>query len=261
MSDQRSCLYFGDVVHARTRPKRHRLSYRVFSLYVDVDEIETLAASLRLLSHNRANLYSFLDRDHGGSEDAPLRAWVERTLADAGVGLDGGSIRLLCYPRILGYVFNPLSIYFCFDRTETLIALIYEVNNTFGQRHFYVIPVAGPGNGTIRQSCDKRFYVSPFLPVAGRYHIRLQPPAERLSVVINYTDDAGLLLHAAFRGRRVRLDDGALLRAFFTYPLMTVKIIAGIHWEAVKLWRKRIPLIKRPPPPSSPVTIVRASKP
>lgn len=266
MIAQQSCLYVGTVIHQRTRPKRHRLSYRVFSLLVDLDELPELARTLRLFSYNRFNLFSFFDRDHADGENAPPRAWVERSLAEAGIELGGGAIRLLCYPRILGYVFNPLSVYFCHDRDDALVGLVYEVSNTFGERHTYVIPVAaipGPAApaGAIRQDCDKHFYVSPFMPVAGRYHFRVDPPSGQVSVIINYCDAEGLLLHAAFRGSRVALNDRTLLRAFFSHPLMTLKVMAGIHWEALKLWRKRVPLVDRPSPPIRPVTIVTASEP
>lgn len=268
MSEGSSCLYVGAVVHQRTRPHRHRLRYRVFSLYADLDELVALDHRLRLFAYNRTGLFSFLDGDHGpgpaSGSTSGLRPWVESALADAGIAPDGGPIRLLCYPRVLGFVFNPLSVYYCHRRSGALAAIIYEVNNTFGQRHSYVIPVeaarADDGPGDIRQRCDKRFYVSPFMAVSGRYNFRLSAPAETISVVINHTDDDGLLLHAAFSGARVRLSDRTLLRAFFTHPLMTFKVVAGIHWEAAKLWRKRVPLIDRPPPPQHPVTVVRASQ-
>lgn len=255
-----SCLYFGTVTHARLRPRRHALNYRVFSLYVDLDEIPALAARLRLFSHNRFNLFSFNDRDHGRRDGSALRPHVEASLARAGIALEGGAIRLLCFPRMLGYVFNPLSIYFCHHRDGGLRAILYEVRNTFGEMHSYLIPVTG-ADAVLRQSCDKEFYVSPFLEMDCRYEFRLSVPGDRLAVTIRQTDPAGPILHASLEGRRVQLSDRALLRAFLRYPLMTLKVIAGIHWEAAKLWRKGLRPLPRPAPPRDAVTVCEAVEP
>jgi uncharacterized protein len=258
MSD--SCLYFGSVMHERLRPRRHALRYRVFSLFVDLDEIPTLADRLALFSHNRFNLFAFHDRDHGPRNGGALRSYVERSLACAGIALDGGAIRLLCFPRMLGYVFNPLSIYFCHHRDGDLRAILYEVRNTFGEMHSYLIPVSGT-NAVLRQSCDKEFYVSPFMGMECRYEFRLSLPGDRLAVTIRQTDAAGPILHASLEGRRVPLGDRALLQAFLRYPLMTLKVIAGIHWEAAKLWRKGLRPLPRPAPPRDAVTICEAVEP
>jgi len=139
-----STLYVGSVMHRRLRPRRHRLRYRVFWMLLDLDEIERLPRVLRLFSHNRFNAVSFHDADHGDGSATPLRAQVERHLAAAGIALGGGAIRLLCMPRILGYGFNPLSVYFCYQRSGLLAAILYEVHNTFGERHSYLIPTGGP---------------------------------------------------------------------------------------------------------------------
>jgi uncharacterized protein len=251
-------------VHQRVRPKKHRLRYRVFSALLDLDELPELDRRLRLFGHNRLALYSFHDQDHGPGDGRPLRPWVERELARAGIDLEGGAIRLLCYPRIAGYVFNPLSVYFCYDSGGRLRALLYEVNNTFGERHTYLIPVEAADaqtapDGLVHQECDKAFYVSPFLAVSGRYQFRVMPPEDRLSVGIRQSDaDGSLVLYAGFDAARVPLDDRALFRSFLRYPLLTVKVIGGIHFEALRLWWKGVPLIRRPPPPADPVTIVAA---
>lgn len=254
-----SALYFGEVVHARLRPRRHRLRYRVFALLVDLDELKHLR--LRLLSHNRFNLFSLHDRDHGPGEAAPLRGHVERQLAAAGIPIDGGPIRLLCSPRVLGYVFNPLSLYFCHRADGTLAAVLYEVSNTFGERHSYLIPAAPAADGTVRQSCPKRFHVSPFIAMAMTYHFRLAVPAESLSLRIRETDAEGTLLAASLTGRRAALTDRTLARAFLACPLLTLKVIAGIHWEALRLWLKGVPLHDRPPPPPRPVTVIPLERP
>lgn len=251
-----SALYRGVVVHQRVRPRRHRLSYRVFSMLIDLDELPRLHRTLGLFAHNRFALFSFRDRDHGPGKEHPLRPFVEDHLRRAGIDLDGGAIRVLCYPRILGYVFNPLSVFFCYHRNGTLAAILYEVNNTFGERHSYLIPVVDGTDGPIRQTCAKRFYVSPFNAVAGSYRFKVVPPEAHVSVVINQHDEDGPILYAAFNANRTPLSDRALLAAFVRYPLMTVKVIAGIHWEAFRLWRKGLRLVERPTPPAEPVTIV-----
>lgn len=256
-----SCLYFGTVVHQRLRPRPHALRYRVFSLLLDLDELPALAARLRLFSQNRFNLFSFYDRDHGSRRGEPLRPYIEGQLARAGIALEGGAIRLLCFPRVLGYVFNPLSIYFCHHAHGELRAILYEVRNTFGEQHSYLIPTRGAGDELVRQSCAKNFYVSPFMPMECSYAFRLKPPDARLAVSIRQTDREGPILFASLDGARAPLDDRTLARAFLRYPLMTLKVIGGIHWEALKLWRKGLRTLPRPAPPHDPVTICEAAEP
>lgn len=251
-----SALYVGHVMHRRTRPRRHQLRYRLFSLLLDLDEVDGLAGRLRLFSHNRFNLFALHDRDYAGGKREPLRAQVERHLAAAGMDLRGGAIQLLTMPRILGFAFNPLSVYFCHDRRGDLRAVLYEVNNTFGQRHSYLLPVDQP-NDPIRQVCAKRFHVSPFMAMDMRYAFRLSPPAERLSIAITGADDAGPIITAVHSAARRPLSDAELLRAFATHPLLTVKVVGGILWEAFKLWAKGVPVRDRPPPPLQSVTIVK----
>jgi DUF1365 family protein len=248
-----SALYAGKVVHARLRPKRHKLSYRVFSLLLDLDEIAPLAAKLRLFAHNSAAVFSFHDRDHGdGSGD--LRAWVDAQLGAAGITLAAPKITMLCYPRIFGYVFNPITVWFCHDGDD-LKAILYEVHNTFRERRTYVIRVA-PGANAIEQSCSKELYVSPFVPMDCAYKFHIEPPAERVLVAIDETDPQGLLLKASFAGARRPLSDGELLRALFAYPLMTLKVTAAIHWEALKLWAKGVPVFRHRKAPSRIATTI-----
>jgi len=255
-----SQIFKGKVFHKRFKPKEHRLDYRICSFLFDLDEIPTLNQDLKVFSHNKRNLISFWDKDHGDGSGQPLRPYVEGVLHKAGIDLQGGSIRLLCYPRLFGYAFNPLSVYYCYHADETLKAVIYEVSNTFGQRHSYVIPLedhAGP-EAVIEQSCEKGFYVSPFMAVEGRYHFRLQAPSQRLALTITQTDaEDDLLLKASFSGVAQEMTDRSLVSMLLRYPLMTVKVIVGIHWEALHIWRKGIKVTKRPPAPDHPYTLVR----
>lgn len=250
-----SALYAGAVVHARVRPVRHRLRYRMLNMLLDLDELPALDRRLRLFGHNRRALFSFHDMDHGDGSATPLRAQVEALLRESGLEPAGGRIRVLCMPRVLGMVFNPLSVYFCHAANGALHAMLYEVNNTFGQRHSYLIPVTGQVGGTLRQRCDKRFYVSPFMDMGLSYDFRLTLPGETLSLGVDAHDADGPLLFAVFAGRRRELTDAALIAAFLAHPLLAARVLGGIHWEALKLWRKGLRLQPRPSPPTAPVTI------
>jgi len=246
-----SCLYAGTVMHRRFKPREHRLRYSVFWALLDLDELPRLGKSLRLFSRERFNLFGFYNADHGDGSATPLRTQVERHLEAAGLTLDGGHIRLLCMPRILGFVFNPISVYYCYHRDGALIALLYEVHNTFGQRHTYLIPVTDSPDKVLAQQCLKSFYVSPFMDMEIAYSFRVHLPAERIALVIEGSDAKGPVIVASLAGNRNALTDGALLRKFFGFPLMTLKVVAGIHWEALKLWIKGMRLRPRPPPPAA----------
>jgi DUF1365 family protein len=221
-------------MHRRLRPRVHRFKYRVFSLLIDLDELPALA-KLRLFGWNRRGLFSFFDRDHGAGGD--LRGWLDGLLAGAGIA-PGGARRVLCYPRILGHVFNPLSVWFCDDENGALKAIIYEVHNTYDEGHAYVFPVTA--GDVARHDCAKDFYVSPFLTKDCRYHFRITPPGRTAAVAIHETEGGQAILNASFAGERRELTDAALLRLFLRYPLMTVKVVVAIHFEAVRLMLKGI---------------------
>lgn len=256
-----SAIYRGEIVHTRTRPKAHRLRYRGFYLLLDLDELPALGRALRLFSCNRFGLFGFREADHGDGSDEGLRQQIERQLERAGLVPDGGAIRVLCMPSVLGVVFNPLSVYFCHRADGSLSAVLYEVNNTFRQRHSYLIPVKDGHETVVQQSCAKEFYVSPFMDLAMTYQFRVTPPAARVSVGVAVSDATGPMLSAAFAGARVALTDGNLAWAFLRHPLLAWQVLAGIHWEALKLWLKGVGLRPRPQPPIDPVSIVLEAKP
>jgi DUF1365 family protein len=256
ISTQTSCLYFGRVAHARLRPFAHRFAYRVFSVFVDLDELPALDRRLRLFSHNRWNLFSLRDRDFGPRDGWALKPWIEEQLAAA--DLDPcGKVRLLCFPRVLGYAFNPLSVWFCYDTAERLQAVLYDVSNTFGQAHCYLIPVdpnRAPGRA-ITQQCAKRFYVSPFMDMDATYRFRLAEPGARLALRIDQESAGGRGFVATHVGARASLSDAGLLRACLAHPFLSLKVIGGIHWEALRLWRKGARVRPRPEPPAD-ITVV-----
>jgi uncharacterized protein len=236
----RSSLYVGSVIHRRLRPRLHRFRYRAFWLLLDLDELEALSRRIRVFSHNAANLFSLRDTDHGDGSETSLRSQAERLMRDADIHGPFGSIALLCMPRTVGYCFNPLCVYFCHDPQGALTALIYQVHNTFGERHSYVMPVSETGS-VIHQGCSKAFFVSPFLGMELDYDFRVSAPGERVSVAIAVRDPSGPVLNALLTGERRSLTDGELLRLAFAIPGVTLKVMAAIHWEAVRLWLKAMP--------------------
>ncbi|AHE52339.1 DUF1365 domain-containing protein [Sphingomonas sanxanigenens] len=235
-----SALYRGIVVHRRTRPRRHHLRYRIFQMLIDLDEVAALGDRLRLFAHNRFGVTAFHDRDYGDRSGRPLRTQAQEMLARAGVVAPLGAIRLLTMPRVLGHGFNPLTIWFCHAQDGLLVALIHEVTNTFDERHSYVIAVADPHAPIIRQRCDKRFYVSPFLDLDLVYDFAIRPPGEGVATAVTASDGEGALMVARFEGERRALTDRTILAACLAHPLLTVKVVAAIHVEALRLWLKRI---------------------
>jgi hypothetical protein len=250
MSEAAGFLYPARVMHRRRVAPLYRFVYRLFYLLLDVDRIDELHRSLRWFSRNRFNLVSFHDRDHGDGGAGGLRAWAERLLDTAGVRLAGGRIRLLCLPRLLGFGFNPIAIWYCEHRDGTLRAIIAEVRNTFGEKHCYLLASGGQAiayEGPHEKS--KRFHVSPFMDLVGRYAFRFSAPAATVRVLIHETRDGAPLLDATLAGERRALTDRALLGEALRMPWMTLKVIAGIHWEALKLWLRGARFHRKPAPP------------
>jgi uncharacterized protein len=232
-----SALYVGTVMHRRLRPCRHRFRYRAFWLLLDLDDLASISTRLRLFSHNGMNLFSLHDADHGDGSATPLRRQIERQLATASIDIEGGAIKLLCMPRTLGYSFNPLSIYFCHRANDDLAAIVYQVHNTFAERHSYVMLVEAT-SGSVHQACRKSFYVSPFLDMDLRYEFRVILPDERVAVAIKVAASNETVMHAGLAATRRALTDRALLMMLLAIPAVSLKVIVAIHWEAARLWLK-----------------------
>ncbi len=249
-----AALYSARVMHRRVKPA-YRFVYRVFYLLLDIDRVDEGLSPLRLLSHNRFNWFSFHERDFGPGRDRPLRGWLEGLLREHGIELDGGRVRLLCMPRVLGYVFNPISIFYCEHADGGLRAILCQVNNTFGERHYYLLADGGrPMAYEMAHSADKVFHVSPFIGMSARYRFRFTRPCDRLSLVIREARDEHVFLTAALSGQRTRLDDRTLLAHGLGRPLMTLKVIAAIHWQALKIWFRGGRFHRKPPPPQKEVS-------
>ena len=247
-----NALYTGEVRHARYRPRTHRFTYRVFSAFLNVDDIDHNRLNLKLFSIDKFNLFSFRRRDHGAKDGSPLRPFIERLLHEADVQAPE-QIHILCYLRMFGFAFNPLTVYYCRHKGR-LTAMVYEVRNTFGDDHIYVVPMEGKHAKAARPLLhhrDKLMHVSPFIGMQATYHFSAQAPDENLRLVIRETQNAEPLLVASFVGARAGLSDANLLKAFLRHPLMTVKVLVAIHFEAAKLFLKGVPFIKRPEPPQS----------
>jgi len=245
--DTAAALYDGSVMHQRMKPRQHRFAYSVFSVLMDLDRLDAATRLSPLFSVNRLNLLSFHERDHGPRDGGNLRRHVEKLLAEERLEAPE-RILLLAYPRLLGYGFNPLSVYYAYDRQGRLIALIYEVRNTFGGLHTYVAPVE-PGQSSdagIRQDQRKEFYVSPFVSMDQHYHFRMLPPGETVRVRILEKDDIGPLLAATFSGVRKPFCTRTIVNACLRVPFQSFKIMGAIHWEAFKIWCKRVPFHRRP---------------
>jgi DUF1365 family protein len=247
-------LYQGRVMHQRLFGPAYRFDYRVFSVLLDIDRIDEVAAGTRLFSRNRFNLFAFYDRDHLAGED-DLRGWAESVLRRFGITDRGLRIRLLCFPRILGWVFNPLSLWYCENDAGRPVAVIAEVRNTFGERHCYLLqPQAGGGDWPLRDSHAKEFHVSPFIDMQARYEFRLSRPDDRLAVVIREYAEDRLMLVATQTGTRKPFTSLGLLREALRVPLQTLKVLGAIHWQALKIWLRGGRFHGKPAPPMKEVT-------
>jgi DUF1365 family protein len=241
-------IYTGDVVHKRLRPKRHALRYRVFSLLVDVDRLDDVTRRVRWLSYNCRNLATINDRDHGAGDGTSLSAFARAKLRAHGIDTGDGKVLLLTYPRVFGYVFNPISVFYCYDTAGALTALIYEVNNTFGGRTNYVVRAGAACDGVHAHGCTKDLFVSPFAPLEGRYSFRVTDPGDELKLAVLLRDRDGALIKTHFAAKGEPLTSRTLGAALVRLPFLTLKVIGAIHVEALRLWLKGVPLIRRPRP-------------
>ena len=238
-----SSIYIGKVIHKRFKPKVHFFKYRVFSILLDLAEINLIDKSLKIFSYNKFNILSFYDADHGARDGTSLKQWVIKNLEDNHINTENIKIKLFCYPRIFGYVFNPLSVFFIYNEKSKLISILYEVKNTFGEQHTYIFKTNN--DKVIVNNCSKKFYVSPFIEMDCVYNFKVLKPSERISVIIDQRDKNGKLLYASQDGIAKDLNTKNLLFSFISHPLMTFKIIAAIHYEALKLWIKGIKLVRK----------------
>ena len=238
-----SIIYDGKVIHRRFKPKEHYFKYKVFSLLIDIDELEIIQKKIKIFSYNKFNIISFFDIDHGPRDGTPIKDWVIDNLKKIGINNEKIQIKLFCYPRIFGYVFNPLSIFFIYDQNSKLISILYEVKNTFGEQHTYIFKTKD--NNLIKNHCDKKFHVSPFMDLNSTYNFKILKPGNKLSVIIDQRDREGKLLFASQDGKKIQLNTKNLLISYLKHPLMTFKVISAIHFEALRLWVKRIKFIKK----------------
>ena len=239
-----SCIYNGQVIHKRFKPKEHFFKYKVFSLLLDLSELSLLDRELKIFSYNKFNILSFYDIDHGPRDGTSLISWVKENLNNNNINSNEIRIKLLCYPRVWGYIFNPLSIFFVYDKNSNLISILYEVKNTFGEQHTYVFKI-DKDDQLFEHSCKKKFHVSPFIEMNCLYYFKILKPTDKLSVVINQNDDSGKLLFASQDGLKNELNNKNLMISYISNPLMSFKIIGAIHFEALKLWIKGIKLVKK----------------
>lgn len=240
-----SCVYVGYVSHKRFSGLKHALKYKMWSLYLDLDELEAVT-KCRGFSHNKFNLMSFYDKDHVIEGNPNLKQWFINECQDKGIIVD--KVCLFCLPRTLGYVFNPLSIWYGY-RDGKLVAMLYEVRNTYGEKHSYFSEIKDTPT-----TSPKNFYVSPFITMNQQYTFYAHTPDEFYKTTIKVSQDDALTLIATHQGHRESITKNTFLRLLYRYPLMTLKVIVGIHLEAFKIVRKGGKFLDRPKPPVNPIT-------
>jgi uncharacterized protein len=245
---------FGQVRHTRLRPARHAFAYPTYFLMLPLRSLARTPCNA--LAHNRAGWLSFYDRDHGDGrtpEQGGALAWIDALLKSEGISDASGEVWLHCYPRVLGYTFKPVSFWYCHSMGGALRAVVVEVNNTFGERHVYLLDHPAYG---VEQQAAKVFHVSPFCAVEGSYRFRFMTTPLRNKTVarIDYDDAQGALINTSVSGTLEPFTTSAQRKAVLRYGAMTLAVIARIHWQAFKLWKLRVPFFKKPVPPTALVT-------
>jgi DUF1365 family protein len=243
----RSHLLVGSVRHRRPRPTSYGFTHGVYYLALDVDEIEEVEARIRPFGYNRRNVFALRDDDHFAGPDASIALAVHARLERLGLPADELRTTLVTNPRVLGYVFNPVSFYLSHDAAGTLRHVIAEVHNTHGEQEVYDLAPDEPGARTFRAEADKRMYVSPFIAMDARYRFRCVDSGDRLSLGISEFEGEQRVLHAALALRREPLTHANLARAFARYPLITLQTIGLIHWHGLRLWLRRVPFRRHVP--------------
>lgn len=249
----RNRIYFGTVYHARHIPFQHDFRYKVFSLFINIDDLPALDQTLPKFSYNKWDIFSIHDKDHGFRDGRGIREWIEKSGKDKGINLDGAKIMMLCFPRQWGYVFNPITVFFCYNKNEELIAVMHQVKNTFGEQHGYLLPVQNNPD-MVSQDYKKVFHVSPFIHMDCHYHFKFSQPQEDFFFAIHQQTKEGKILTATWDGKGEDLNEKSIKKALFRHPFMTFKVIAGIHWEALWLFLKGAKYIKKPNPPEKDVS-------
>lgn len=261
LPDATAMLCFGQVRHTRLRPVRNAFAYGTYYLRLPVRTLGAGSFGCPLFSRNRFNLLSFMDRDHGDGAQ-PLIDWIDGLLRSEGVLDADGEIWLQTMPRVLGFVFNPVSFWFCYRKDGGLRAIVCDVRNTFGERHFYLLDSGRDIESGAELTARKVFHVSPFCEVEGGYRFRFTRVmrgaagqlAEHTLACIDYDDRDGPLIQTSVSGLAAPVTSASVLRAFFAYPLMTFGVVARIHVQALRLWLRRVPFFSKPVPPQQKVS-------